>query len=152
MADQPVVIYHNARCSKSRAACQLIAEAQRNAVHRGGDRPCITADCEDCGRSIGLHLRAIGDHPARGSLPAHPPQFAGRKPLERAAAPDPHRAGQRMAACLAALACREIARRTGACRCLHASATPRRVLLDQPLHAYLASFTSHAGISAARPL
>ena len=26
MADQPVVIYHNARCSKSRAACQLIAE------------------------------------------------------------------------------------------------------------------------------
>ena len=40
----------------------------------------------------------------------------------------------------------------GACRLMHASTTHRRVLVDAPLHAYLAEFKSHAGIIACRPL
>lgn len=40
----------------------------------------------------------------------------------------------------------------GACRFMHASTTHRRVLVDKPLHAYLADFKSHAGIIACRPL
>lgn len=40
----------------------------------------------------------------------------------------------------------------GACRFMHASSTHKRVLVDQPLHAYLAEFKSHAGIIACRPL
>lgn len=40
----------------------------------------------------------------------------------------------------------------GACRFMHASTTHKRVLVDKPLHAYLADFKSHAGIIACRPL
>ncbi len=40
----------------------------------------------------------------------------------------------------------------GARRFMHASTTRKRVMVDKPLHAYLADFKSHAGIIACRPL
>lgn len=39
----------------------------------------------------------------------------------------------------------------GACHFMHASLTQKKVLVDQPLHAYLASVKSHAGIIVGRP-
>lgn len=45
-----------------------------------------------------------------------------------------------------------VPQKDGSCRFMHASVTHKKVTLDQPLHAYLASFRSHAGIVVARPL
>lgn len=40
----------------------------------------------------------------------------------------------------------------GACRFMHASATYKKVVVDAPVHEYLAAFKSHAGIIVGRPL
>lgn len=40
----------------------------------------------------------------------------------------------------------------GACRFMHASLTAKRVIVDKPLHEYLAGIQAHAGIVVARPV
>ena len=130
-----------ARCA---GGGELVAEAHRNAVDRGRDRTGIAADRHDgivagdrgnAGRRNAgwlrpprqagivaiaaaaldrLHLRFVGDDALRPALAARAPHLARLEALQLARPPDPHRTGQRMAACLAIGTDNEIARRTGA--------------------------------------
>ena len=40
----------------------------------------------------------------------------------------------------------------GRCHFMHASLTAKKVLIDKPIHDYLASIKAHAGIVVARPI
>ena len=75
MADQPVIIYHNARCSKSRAACQLIAE-------RGVPATVInyldTPPSRDELRALLAKLGMAATDLVRRSEPAYQDLYAGR--------------------------------------------------------------------------
>ena len=75
MADQPVIIYHNARCSKSRAACQLIAE-------RGVPATVInyldTPPSRDELRALLAKLGMAAADLVRRSEPAYQDLYAGR--------------------------------------------------------------------------
>ena len=75
MADQPVVIYHNARCSKSRATCQLIAE-------RGVPATVInyleTPPSREVLRALLAKLGMAAADLVRRSEPAYQDLYAGR--------------------------------------------------------------------------